>query len=89
MPLKGLPSGWRHEKTDIPGAGQYEKSAEASFLQSTKPKAPECHFSKMPLKRFTDLTIDAKRNIPGVGEHESAECHKKLSRPPSSLRRRR
>ena len=88
MPLKGLSKEWRYEKSDKPGAGSYE-SAEASFMQSTMPAAPKCQFSKKPLKRFTDLVCEAKSNVPGVGEHEVADCFKKLSRPPSSIRRRR
>ena len=88
VPLKGLSKEWRYEKNDKPGSATYN-FAEASYMQSTMSSAPKVKFSEKPLKRFTDLAIEAKAKIPGVGEHDVEECFKKLSRPPSSIRRRR
>ena len=88
VPSKGLSKEWRYQKDDRPGSATYN-SAEASLMQSNKRAAPKCQFSKIPLKRFTDLACEAKAKVPGVGQHEYEECFKKLSRPPSSLRRRR
>lgn len=88
MPYRGLSKEWRYQKNDKPGSATYN-FAEASMMSSTKPTAPKCEFSKKPLKRFTDLECEAKAKIPGVGDHEVEDCYKKLSRPPSSLRRRR
>jgi hypothetical protein len=39
IPIKGLNKSWRFEKSTKPDCGSYE-TAEASFMQSHKPKAP-------------------------------------------------
>jgi hypothetical protein len=72
----------------MPDCGSYQV-AEASIMQSHKPKAPQIKFSKMENERFMTVIAKRKAFIPGTGNYEVEPCYKKLSRPPSASRRRR